>query len=202
MQGGLFVGGGEVVGCYATGTFNQSGGTNCFVGNGDNNTNAYQSTIGELQIGLTYTDGRGHYSYGQGTYNLSGTGLLIGTAPAGQGGNNVGEEFIGYGGTGTFNQTGGTNSCADIFDVGGGGQGFYNLSRGLLSVTYDSESVGNGGTGVFTQTGGTNAIENIVLGTTLTPSSKGTYNLNGGVLQITSITGEGIGRLQLHRRDA
>ena len=73
MQGGLLVGGGETVGNYATGTFNQSGGTNCFVGNGDNNTNAYQSTIGMLQIGRTYTDGKGHYSYGQGTYNLSGT---------------------------------------------------------------------------------------------------------------------------------
>ena len=29
LQGGLIVGGGETVGCYGTGTFNQSGGTNC-----------------------------------------------------------------------------------------------------------------------------------------------------------------------------
>ena len=147
LQGGLIVGGCEIVGCSATGTFNQSGGTNCFVGNGDSNFASssitgvdYNSEFGaSCWAGQTVPGTK--TSYGQGTYNLSG-GLLTGTAPPNQGGNFVGEEYIGCSGTGTFNQTGGTNICPGSSvseapaggNIPGGGQGFYNLSAGLLSV--------------------------------------------------------------------
>ena len=98
----------------------------------------YDSQNGALILGMTKNTSA-KYSYGRGTYNLSG-GLLTGSAPAGMGGNLVGEEYIGASGTGTFNQTGGTNICPGAFSVegygeinpGSGGQGFYNLSARVI----------------------------------------------------------------------
>ena len=110
-----------------------------------------------------------------------------------------GMEFIGVGGAGIFNQTGGTNQCAAL-DVASltdalefqpaqwkqkGGSGTYNLSNGLLSVAY--ENMGTSGNSVFTQTGGTNTTTVFSLGG---GSYSATYNLNGGLLQVPGIASD------------
>ena len=194
---GLIVGGVEAVGFIGEGIFNQSGGTNAIVGGGDHDgfpTN-YTSAWGALVVGYQVTTHPGN-----GTYNLSG-GLLTGNgnSPAG------GEELVGMGGTGTFNQTGGTNNPYAFFNVAGngtssistpltGGLGFYKLSSGLLTMSahYNYEEVGTLGTGVFTQTGGTNSCYSLQLGNLDNiAGSHGTYNLDGGVLQVSTLRPEG-----------
>ena len=81
---------------------------------------------------------------GSGTYNLGGTGSLTASS-----------EYIGYSGTGTFNQTGGTNTVSYQLIVGQnpGSSGTYNLNDGTLS---GAQYIGRFGIGTFTQNGGTN----------------------------------------------
>ncbi|MEO1783451.1 hypothetical protein V4762_00075 [Thermodesulfobium sp. 4217-1] len=112
-----------------------------------------------------------------GAYNLSGTGnlnVVITTVPAAW-------EYIGVsGGTGTFNQSGGTNNMpggilfvgSDVLGSGKGGTGTYNLSAGTITSTRQGvggnagpgtgvEAIGDsGGNGTFNQTGGTNNCNN------------------------------------------
>ena len=92
----------------------------------------------------------GYNSGGTGTYALTGNGRLSSYYP----------EYVGYSGTGTFTQTGGTNSTyyGDLYlGYNTGSSGLYALSgTGQLSAQY--EAVGQSGTGIFTQTGGTNSI--------------------------------------------
>ena len=63
------------------------------------------------------------------------------------------------GGTGVFNQTGGSFATGDFYVGGLGGNGTYNFSAGSLSTGPVAIGVGDGrgrvGTGTFTQTGGT-----------------------------------------------
>ena len=106
-------------------------------------------------------------------------------------------KFVGgYYGTGVFTQTGGTNATPGganygLFLGSTGGTCTYNLSEsGLLSS--GAESVGYSGTGVFTQSGGTNSIPGgtncgLFLGGSAQGCS-GTYNLNGGLLNLCSLT--------------
>ncbi|MGO9111612.1 MAG: beta strand repeat-containing protein [Thermoguttaceae bacterium] len=189
----------QYVGESGTGTITQSGGINTIAGNGalflGNNAGSsgtYNlSSGGQLiapneQVGIsgtgTFTQTGGTNSVssalslgtnagGSGTYNLSGNGQL--TAPS---------ETVGFSGTGTFTQTGGTNS-ARLLSLG---SGTYNLS-GIGQLTAPSETVGFSGTATFTQTGGTNTI-----GSSLTlgygTGSSGTYNLNGGLLVVSSLS--------------
>ncbi len=158
MSGGSFLDNSdEMIGSNGSGTFTQSGGSHTV-------TDAL--FVGAGEIGGTGT---------RGTYNLSGGSLSVGDQEQiGTGG--------GGGGTGTFNQSGGTNTTSsDLFLGGGaGGSGNYNLSGGSLSVAFE-EVIGNNsgatGTGTFTQTGGTNTV-----GDTLTVggTGPGTYALLGG----------------------
>jgi hypothetical protein len=115
--------------------------------------------------------------------------------------------FVGVGGVGTFNHTGGTNSCSTLFigslnnilsldlhtgDWNGGGQGTYNLSNGL--VVADEEDMAQYGqagfatvpTGIFNQTGGTNTINaRLVMGDdTMGGTAQATYNLAGVLLRL------------------
>ena len=130
----------EYVGRHGAGTFDQSGGTNMIVG--DNN----------LYIG---------YAAGShGTYNLSGTGsLAMGDATL------AGIEYVGYNGTGTFNQSGGTNTVSHndlVVGYNSGSVGTYTLSGGTLSAGVEYLGF-NGGTGVINQIGGTNAVGTLVI---------------------------------------
>ena len=67
-------------------------------------------------------------------------------------------EYVGLSGTGSFTQSGGTNSASNLY-LGNntGGNGVYSLS-GSGQVSAQSEYVGSSGTGAFTQTGGSNTV--------------------------------------------
>jgi autotransporter-associated beta strand protein len=119
---------------------------------------------------------------GSGSYNLSGSGLL-----------SVPYEYVGYASpdfsaTGSFTQSGGTNAVSGFLTIASGGSssaGTFNLSgSGLLSAPY--EYVAYYGTGSFTQLGGTNSVGSVVLAQSA--GSTGTYNLNGGLLRLSSLT--------------
>ena len=93
-------------------------------------------------------------STANGIYSLSSTGLLNVSAA----------ESIGEKGTGSFVQTGGTNTISGGGNLTLGGaataSGLYSLSgTGSLTVS-GNEEVGNGGTGIFNQSGGTNTANN------------------------------------------
>jgi hypothetical protein len=125
MSGGTLSFGNHYVGYSGTGVFTQTGG----VANGSD-------ANGSLYLGYNAGD--------NGTYNLSGTGYLSGEP-----------EHIGYSGTGTFNQSAGTNSAA--FELGSnvGASGTYNLSgTGTVTAGY-YEKIGVSGTGVSTTPGAT-----------------------------------------------
>ena len=175
---------GEFIGYSGNGTFSQTGGTNSIPaalylgynssasgsytldGSGTLSTTAqfigYSGSGTFTQTGGTNTPSTfplylGSNSGASGTYILSGNGNL---SP------NACDEYIGYSGTGTFNQTGGTNSISPDLYLGyyHGASGTYNLSdAGILSKAIN-EYIGYGGTGTFTQTGGTNATSSLYLG--------------------------------------
>ena len=162
----------EYVGYSGTGSFTQSGGTNS-VGNylylGDNAGGAVsgghtasaaaascrrttstwaipargpsRSRAGPtVRLDILYL---GNNSGGSGTYSLSGSGQL-----------SASYEYVGNSGTGSFTQSGGTNSIGNYLYLGAnaGGSGAYSLSgSGQLSASY--EYVGSSGTGSFTQIG-------------------------------------------------
>jgi hypothetical protein len=138
---------------FIDGTFNQIDGSNTMV---------------ELYLG---------YSAGSSAiYNLSGD-------PASSSLAVNGNEYIGFNGTGTFNQSGGINQTRTDLYLGynPGGSGTYNLSGGGLTLYTGNEYIGYSGTGVFNQTGGGHeAAEYIILG--YSAGSSGTYNLSDGNL--------------------
>jgi fibronectin-binding autotransporter adhesin len=97
--------------------------------------------------------------------------------------------FVGGTGTGTFSQSGGTNTISSNLYLGwlSGVSGAYNLSgTGQLSAL--NETIGHiANTGTLTQTTGTNTATRISIVT------KGTYTLSGGTLNINgSLDNKGI----------
>ncbi len=167
------------------------GGTGAIVQSGGTNGNA------ALVLDVGYGTG------GNGTYELSGSGLL--TSPA--------ESIGAASGTGVFVQSGGTNSLpggGDLY-VGGSGTGSYTLTgSGVLSIgavlTIVDAQHGAGtftlsgsgqltaqragrrlGPGTFNQSGGTNSCGGIYLGLL---GYSGTYNLAGGLLVTSALTYE------------
>jgi hypothetical protein len=198
--GSLSVTGTEYVGNNGTGTFNQTGGTNLasvvigyLTGSsgtynlsgtgslsasneyvGDSGTGTFKQT-GGTNTGFVYL---GFSTGSSGTYTLSGGSL---SAP---GSASFPTEYVGYSGTGIFNQTGGANTLGGGLGLGydPGSFGTYNLSgTGSLSVTGESsnENVGGLGTGTFNQTGGTNMAPHLNV-------NSGTYTLSGGSLSVTN----------------
>jgi hypothetical protein len=118
----------------------------------------------------------------KGSVNLSGSGQLATQFV----------EYVGYSGTGSFTQSGGTHSVSDTLYVGvvASGSGAYNLTSGLLTAHF--EEVGNSPTamGSFTQSGGTNSVSlHINLGDY--SGSYGAYSLSGSGLLMT--VGEAVG---------
>ncbi len=140
----------------------------------------YSGTSSFTQSGGTNSCGYfnlGAGTGGSGTYSFSGGFLSVS--------NNA---SIGYVGTGTFLHTGGTNNINNWLNIGNqaGSIGAYNLSgSGYLAVA-SVENVGSSGTGTFTQSGGTNSCGELILGTTTFGS--GTYNLNGGLTVLSSLS--------------
>ncbi|HEY1686027.1 MAG TPA: hypothetical protein VGG19_14775 [Tepidisphaeraceae bacterium] len=162
----LSVAGQEIIGNSGSVTATQTGGTNTITG---------ASSIFVL----------GYNAGSSGSYTLSGTGVLSLL------GSNGASEAIGFYGTGTFNQTGGSNILGNATNQGNllvnastVSTGTYTLSGGALYVA-GIEAVGVYGTGTFTQTGGTNTTiqgggngGELDLGIFL--GGVGTYNLSGG----------------------
>ena len=128
----------------------------------------------------------GYNSGSSGTYSLIGGSISL---PGVNSGISFPSMYVGYSGTGTFTQTGGTNAISSNLYLGSNssGNGTYNVSGGSLSTGFTY--VGYSGTGTFTQSGGTNSFSNLYLG--YNPGSSGTYSLsNTGQL---SAVGEFIG---------
>ncbi|MBU1055378.1 MAG: hypothetical protein KKC46_16390 [Proteobacteria bacterium] len=141
---------GNIVGGLGTSTFNIDGGTLL--------NNWLSINVDNFNVGYS--------SSSNGNFNMTGKNL------------NANKEYIGYDGTGTFNQAGGTNEVSSIY-IGhqSGGNGTYKLNgTGVLSTT-DFEVIGYDGTGVFTQTGGNNKTTYLHIGSK--SGSTGTYELSG-----------------------
>jgi hypothetical protein len=156
--GSLSVGGTEVVAYGGAGTFIQSGGTN---------------TTGALVLGSNT------YAGSTGTYTLSGTGSLTTT----------GNETIGasFGGTGNFNESGGTNTMGGL--VISTGSNIYTLNGG----TINAEALNfNGGPSDFNWTSGTLNLTSSVTfdpsGSTTTGKAFGS-SLTVGTNQTLIVTG-------------
>ncbi len=155
------------VGYNGTGTFNQ--GYDPITGQTGDGSNTV-TIANNLYIGGGLSPDGTSYGSGTGTYNLYNGSLSVG-----------GTTYVGYNGTGTFNQTGGTHQTSNLY-VGGSpdgtsGTGIYNLSgNGSLNVTGTTYVGYNGGIGTFNQSGSTHAAGSIIVGGT------GTYNYSGGTI--------------------
>jgi len=157
----------EIVGNNGAGEINQSAGSNSV-----NPGGSYDGNGGNLILGQN--------SGSNGTYVLSGGALIVyGTA----------DEYIGSGGSGTFNQSGGTNTIDNGGGVGigyqSGATGTYNLSGSGSLSSSNIEFVGYAGHGFFNQTG--SSINLINTGTEKSLSiGEGTYNLDGSASLMAS----------------
>ncbi|HUB27202.1 MAG TPA: hypothetical protein VL992_17390, partial [Tepidisphaeraceae bacterium] len=178
----------ETVGLSGVGVFNQTGGTNLLM----------PARSGDAAILCL-----GSNAGSTGTYILSGSASLTVT----------GTEFVGFGGVGVFNQTGGTNtliqpgSVNDDRDAGVlsicvnyGGTGTYNLSGGSLTaagVVIDAEvGLGYGdefdGVGVLDVSGGSLNTGTLEVGRPqLLGSSQAIMTLTGGVVTASDLTVNG-----------
>lgn len=94
--------------------------------------------------------------------------------------------FIGYtGGTGTYNLDGGTFSSRQILVGYSGGIGTFSQTDGYWSTSGSQPAfrVGDGGTGTYNQSGGTNYTSTFSIGS----GGTGTVNLSGGTLSATNM---------------
>jgi uncharacterized protein with beta-barrel porin domain len=155
-SGSLEVKGDLNVGYSGTGLFKQTGGTNTV----DNN----------LYLGKIAPDLALGYPGGVGTYELSKTGNL----------EVKGDLIVGYQGTGTFNQTGGTNTVDNNLVIASqpGSTGTYNFLGGSLSAK--TIQVNPGGTFMGTGTLSAGFTNN---GLMKPGASPGTLNLIGSYTQ-------------------
>jgi autotransporter-associated beta strand protein len=166
---------GQAQGGSGTGTFTQSGGIH--------------------QIGVPGQGSQPNLKVGSapgwsGYYVLTGSGQLI----------NLVGCAIGWAGTGTFTQTGGTNTVDGLglgqnpyfFYLGfhAGSSGSYMLSgSGQLDVNTPMY-VGYSGAGSFTQSGGMNNLSgSSVLTLAYSAGSSGTYTLSGGTVVVPQVCG-------------
>ncbi|HEY2882917.1 MAG TPA: PEP-CTERM sorting domain-containing protein [Pirellulales bacterium] len=127
------------------------------------------NTVGDLFLGYNPLD--------SGTYQLGGTGALA-----------AGSETIGFGGTGTFQQTGGSNTLTTDLRIGsvGGATGSYSLGGGALQAG-GNVTVGNalGGHGTLSISGtGTLKVSGA-----LTVSALGSASQSGGAVTVTGANG-------------
>ena len=202
------------IGSYGTGIINQSGGTftnsgTFYLGDGAGVTSTYtlSGASSQLSTGVMYIGnaGVGVFNQSGGTFTTNGNALYLGYyAPGGdpQGDANssgtytlsggaltTGTAYVGYGGVGVFNQSGGTfatNGNGLVLGANAGSSGTYTLSGGTLTTARTQVS-DNANTSTFTQTGGTHTTGTLSL-TGYATSSVGTYNLNGGTLNVGTVT--------------
>jgi hypothetical protein len=137
--------------------------------------------------------GKGTFNeYNTSSVNLTGETLYVGNSSTGVGVYNLGDTatltanaiYLGSGGNGTFNQTGGTLNLTGhsmTFGSASGGVGTYLLSGG--SVTMSTPFLGNvsGGAGVISVSGGTFTASGSIDGGYLSGST-GVFNVSGGAV--------------------
>lgn len=162
--------------------------------------------ISTLQI--VGVNGNGSYTLSNGTNTAE---LLnIASGPAGSGSYALlggtlatNRASVGTMGTGTFVQSGGTNTVATTLIVGNnaGSNGTYRLVADSLAA--GSEYVGHTGTGTFEQFSGIHTATALTFGyqnaSASSPLSSGTYRLSGGSLSISGseiIGGQGTGMFE------
>jgi fibronectin-binding autotransporter adhesin len=157
LSGGSLTAFNQYIGYSGEGAFIQSAGFNTVTAN-----------ITTSNVGFFL----GYNAQAKGTYTLTGSGQL-----------KANSEYVGYNGTGTFNQSAGTNTCSYlVLGQNAGSLGSYNLD-GTGSVTNYDEIVGWIGEGIFTQSSGS-ATSSGGLTIGYQKGSKGTYNLSGGSLTL------------------
>ena len=153
----------ERIGYSGSGNFTQSGGVN---------------TISGYSLFLGYKAGS------NGTYLLSNGSLSVAQFAT--------NEYIGYGGTANFVQSGGINSISafGFLSLGNqtGSSGNYTLTAGTLSA--GGAEIGYHGNGTFTQTGGTFNVSGAGGTRSLTIGARsgatGDYILSGGTLSVAA----------------
>ncbi len=203
----------EFIGVSGYGYFNQSGGlhsvkSEMILGDHIGETGNYDLNDGrlysnDLTIGI---EGDGDFAQIAGEHQVDGL-LLIGDMAGGTGSYNLlggtlnshpyggdseaslqyGNEVIGYEGTGTFTQTGGTHTIKYgplTLGYNAGGAGTYNLSNPTSSLVASSIIVGKSGTGTFNQDGGAVQADSLMLGGEV--QGNGTYTLKNGILDFES----------------
>ena len=155
-------------------------------------TVTHSSNVSDFACSLTSTDA---LIFSAGSLNVDGTLQLNNSFTLGDISilSVGGSEYIGYSGIGAFTQTGGQNTCANLYlGYSAGDVGSYSLSgTGSLSVS-GNEYIGNGGSGSFIQTAGTNAVST---GLYVSNGSNGvgTYNLAGSGSLSVGAAGELVG---------
>jgi len=219
-------------GTGGVGTFNQSGGSNTvasnlYIGNGGGTniggTGTYTLTGGTLTVGGDIIDNgttgtSNFYIDGAASaYTLTVTGgdIKVDHFGVGQGSGSTGEytlgsgtlttnryTYVGYDGTGTFTQSGGTHTIVGTTNVDEGdlqlgvqaaGNGTYTLTGGTLT-TDDDLYVGLYGTGNFVQNGATSSVsvgDNLGIG--WSSGGSGTYTLKSGSLTVAGDILDGSG---------
>ena len=152
LNGGSLASSNEYIGYLGTGNVAQTGGAN--------------SVAAALYLGNCLAEPIGYPDYsaqhGSGSYTLSGSGSLT-----------AANEYLGYGSSGSFAQSGGSNAMSGALFIGNtvnflvysypnyiyatfSGSGSYNLSgSGLLSASAEFIGNGIGSNDTFTQSGGT-----------------------------------------------
>ncbi|MHB9072264.1 MAG: autotransporter domain-containing protein [Desulfobaccales bacterium] len=211
-DGSLSVGGDEYIGYSGTGSFTQSGGThtvdsNFFFG-AWGGTGSYDLSDGSLSAGTmtlnsgsTFTQTGGtldftEFNQSDGTSTF--TDLYLGrnagsSSTFNLGGGNVtaAKEYVGHSGTGTFTQSGGTNTVSGnlILAANADSSGTYNLQGGGLTA---GTIIVNSG-GLFNQTGGTldapiTLAGGIVAAGTDNGLGNQTLTINSGTLQAATGT--------------
>jgi hypothetical protein len=120
-----------------------------------------------------------------GTYDLTGATARLNTGVW---------TFVGFGGTGVFNQSAGVHNPANLaLGLFGGSTGTYNLTGGTLTTTTDAY-VGYGSNGTFNQSGGAHTASTLTLGQQ--SAGVGTYNMSNGAslnvgIQTIGLDGKG-----------
>jgi fibronectin-binding autotransporter adhesin len=192
------------VGDSASGTYDLG----CLLSGGICTPGTGSLNAGQEEIGLTInTSLVGTFNQYAGTTNtITRNGLGTGSLDVGEDGQGVYNQFGGtlsvntenlgyFAGTGTFNQSGGTNNAVlgtygtGVLNVGNSGTGTYNLSgasTGPSATTLNAvnENVGvGGGVGNFNQTGGVNNVSGtLIVGGGDVSSGEGYYIQSGGSL--------------------
>jgi len=160
-------------GAGLTGTYNLSGTGTLNAGNtlevGTNGTGIFNQT-GGTSIVPTYLY-LGTNATGNGSYNLQGGTLDADSTMVST------QEIIGFYGTGSFTQTGGTHNANTIsMATGAGSLGSYSLS-GTGTLAADYVGVGSQGDATFTHSASTATIGNLYV--RAYSGGSGTYNLSG-----------------------